>query len=217
MFFGVDHLVLSGSRADHTFLAERLSPAGFVAVPGRLRFDAAGVHSESVAYRDGAYLEVVYQVGPEAPEPWFAAAAPRIMGLGVSTDDFERDTAGWRWTMDEEQILDTGSTLRIHAAGPHEHHSPLYLFAMDRPDRRLDHPELGGSAELCRLSFRGAEHELWRSRLADWLGDAETIGTVECRFESAPNPGTVLSAHFAVPAAEGTLPLAAGAIELKQR
>src|SRR5262245_64127850 len=124
MFFGVDHLVLAGRRADHARLWVHLGGAGFVPVPGRLRFDDIGAHSESFAYADGAFVEVVYEVDPgRAPRPWFGRALPRVMGIGVSTDDFDADTAGWAWTMDEQQLLDDGTALRIHAAGPHEHRS----------------------------------------------------------------------------------------------
>jgi hypothetical protein len=62
VFFGIDHLVLAGTRADHASLRERLGPCGFVPVPGRLRFDEIGAHSESLAFADGAFVEVVYEV-----------------------------------------------------------------------------------------------------------------------------------------------------------
>ena len=62
MIFGIDHLVFAGTPADHATLRERLSPAGFVPVPGRLRFDEIGAHSESLAYAEGAFVEVVYEV-----------------------------------------------------------------------------------------------------------------------------------------------------------
>jgi hypothetical protein len=214
MFFGVDHLVFCGSRDDHRRLAARLEPAGFAPVPGRLRFDEIGAHSESLAYRGGGFVEVVYPVAADPPAPWFAAEVPRLIGIGVSTDAFEQDTAGWLWTMDERQVLDDGSTLRIHAAGPHEHLSELYLFAMDRPDRVLDHPQLGGTAELVELTFAGGEHAAWRDRLARWLGSAERIGDVELRFVPGAHPSVRVDATFRVAAEPGRVPLAAGSIEL---
>jgi hypothetical protein len=215
VFFGVDHLVLCGTRDDHRRLGERLVPAGFVPVPGRLRFDDHGVHSESLAYRDGAFVEVVYEVGPGAPEVWFGHGLPRVMGIGVSTDAFAEDTAGWHWTMDETQTLDDGTPHRIVAAGPHEHRSEVYLFAMDRPDRSLDHPQLGGSARLAALTFAGAEHELWRSRLASWLGEASAVGDVELRFEPGPHERIAVTPTFAVDAAPGMVELAAGELRLE--
>jgi hypothetical protein len=216
MFFDIDHLVFCGTRDDHRLLGERLLPAGFVPVPGKLRFDDIGAHSESFAYAGGGFAEVVYEVNDgRAPHAWFGAPTPRLMGIGVATDGFEEDTAGWLWTMDEEQLLDDGSTLRIHAAGPHEHLSELYLFAMDRPDRTLDHPHLGGTAELAELRFAGAEHERWRGRFERWLGRADSIGDVTLRFEPGPHRGVCVSPTFRVPAAAGSVPLAAGAIELR--
>jgi hypothetical protein len=215
MFFGIDHIVLCGSQDDHSDLVARLGPAGFVPVPGRLRFDADGVHSESLAYRGGGFVEVVYPVAASPPAAWFSDEVPRVIGIGVSSDSFEEDTAGWLWTMDEELQLDDGTRHRIHAAGPHEHQSELYVFAMDRPDRSLDHPGLGGQAALERLTFAGGEHALWRDRLRGWLGESDRIGDVELRFEPAPHAGARVSLTFAVPAAPGKVDLAAGAIELR--
>lgn len=215
MFFDIDHLVFCGTRADRTRLAERLGPAGFVAVPGKLRFDKLGVHSESLAYRGGGYVEIVYQVEPDrAPAVWFAPEMPRLMGIGFSTDSFDEDTAGWLWTMDEEQILDDGSRLRIHAAGPHEHLSEFYVFAMDRPDRTLDHPQLCGTAELVALTFSGAEHVRWRECLEDSLGLDGHVGAIELRFEPGPHPRVAATPTFRVRAADGVVPLATGAIRL---
>lgn len=218
MIFGIDHLVLAGTRADHASLSERLAPAGFAQVPGRLRFDEIGAHSESLAYAHGAFVEVVYEVREgAAPRVWFDGPVPRVMGIGVSTDDFERDTAGWEWTMDEEQVLDDGSTLRIHAAGPHEHLSALYIFAMDRADRILDHPGLGGTAQLMELRFEGRDCGAWRSRLARWLGSSEAVGEVALRFDEGGREGVAVTPVFAVPGGAGSVPLAAGAIELVAR
>ena len=215
MIFGVDHLVLCGGRDDLDRLRARLLPAGFVPVPGRLRFEEIGAHSESLAYRGGGFVEVVYEVRPgDAPRAWFDGPLPRVMGIGVSSDDFERDTAGWLWTMDEEQVLDDGSRLRIHAAGPHEHLSPLYLFAMDRPDRALDHPHLGSAAELASLTFAGRDAMVWREQIDAWLGGTEAIGDVRLGFVEGEEPGAVVTAGFRVPGVAGSVPLAAGSLEL---
>jgi hypothetical protein len=215
VIFGIDHLVLCGSREDLERLRVRLSPAGFVQVPGKLRFDEIGAHSESLAYRGGGFVETVYEVRHgNAPRAWFDGPVPRVMGIGVSADDFERDTAGWLWTMDEEQVLEDGTTLRIHAAGPNEHLSPLYLFAMDRPGRTLDHPHLGGVAELVSLTFSGQEAALWRQRLDDWIGGSDAIGDVALRFVEDDVSAMAVTPAFNVPRAAGSVPLAAGAIEL---
>ena len=215
MIFGIDHLVLCGSRDNLERLRARLSPAGFVPVPGKLRFDEIGAHSESLAYRGGGFVEVVYEVrADEAPRAWFDGPVPRVIGIGVSSDDFEHDTAGWLWTMDEEQVLEDGTSLRIHAAGPHEHLSPLYLFSMDRPERTLDHPHLGGLAELASLTFNGQEAALWRRQLDKWLGGSDAIGDIELRFVEDGERGAVVTPAFKVTAAAGTVPLAAGSIEL---
>jgi hypothetical protein len=215
VIFGVDHLVFCGSRDDLLHLRERLTPAGFVAVPGRLRFDEIGAHSESLAYRGGGFVEVVYEVrAGAAPRAWLDGPLPRLIGIGVSSDDFERDTAGWLWTMDEEHVLDDGSTLHIRAAGPNDHHAELYLFAMDRPDRTLDHPDLGGTAELVSLTFAGRDVPLWRERLQEWLGRDDAMGGVELRWLESDTAGAQVAPAFRVPAAAGTVPLAAGSIEL---
>lgn len=215
MIFGVDHLVFCGRQADLGRLRPRLTAAGFAPVPGRLRFDEIGAHSESVAYGGGGFVEVVYQVAPgKAPRAWFDGPVPRLIGLGVSSDEFERDTAGWHWTMDEEQTLEDGSILRIHAAGPHEHLSELYVFAMDRPDRELDHPGLGATSELATLTFSGRGSGEWRQRLRGWLGSSDAIGDVALRFVHGEGPVSV-TPTFRVASAPGTVPLACGAIELQ--
>jgi hypothetical protein len=217
MFFGVDHLVLCGSQEDHRRLSDRLVPAGFVPVPGRLRFDESGVHSESLAYRGGGFVEVVYPVAPDVPAAWFQNPLPRVMGIGVASDAFAADTEGWLWTMDEELTLDDGKRYRIHAAGPHEHLSELYLFAMDRPERVLDHPGLAGRASLACLTFAGGEHDVWRERLGRWLGEADRVGAVELAFETGPHPRVEIVATFDVPAAPGPVELGAGRLELRDR
>lgn len=215
MIFGVDHLVLCGGRDDVERLRARLTPAGFVPVPGRLRFDEIGAHSESVAYRGGGFVEVVYEVAAgNAPRVWFDGPVPRVMGIGVSSDEFDLDTADWEWTMDEEQELEDGSVLRIHAAGPHEHLSEFYVFAMDRPDRRLDHPGLGATSELLALTFSGCGSTAWRERCFRWFGSSEAIGKVQLRFVEGSEPISV-SPTFRVSAEPGTVPLARGAIELQ--
>lgn len=215
MIFGVDHLVFCGTSNDLARLRSRLAPAGFVPVQGRLRFDEIGAHSESLAYRGGGFVEVVYEVrSGAAPRAWFGGPIPRLMGIGVSSDDFDRDTEGWLWTMDEDHVLDDGSTLRIHAAGPHDHESELYLFAMDRPDRTLDHPSLGGTAELASLTFGGRDVPAWQERLREWLGNENEIGNVEVSWVESGERGAHVTASFRVPAAPGWVPLAAGAIGL---
>jgi hypothetical protein len=216
MFFGVDHLVFAAARELDPQLVAPLDRAGFVLAPGRLRFDDAGVHSHSHAYVDGAYVELVYPVGPAAPQVWFGANVPRLIGIGVSTDAFDSDTAGWLWTIDEEQRLDEVTTLRIHAAGPHEHLSELYLFAMDRPDRVLDHPGLGGTPELVRLELRGRGHERWRACIESWLGRSDHIGPTELFFADGPHEDVAVSPVFRCgTGAAALVPLAVGAIVLE--
>ena len=120
----------------------------------------------------------------------------------------------YEWTMDQEQTLDDGSTLRIHAAGPHPHMSALYLFAMDRPDRVLDHPGLGATARLVELRFEGRDHLRWRTRIERWLGRADAVGDVALRFVSGSLAGIAVTPVFAVPGGAGWAELAAGSIEL---
>jgi hypothetical protein len=221
VFFAVDHVVLATTQEQKQQLAARLTRSGFVRVPGRLRFDDIGAHSESLAFRGGGFVELVYEVeAGRAPAEWFTAEVPRVIGLGFASDDFEADTRAWRrergaWTMDETQTLDDGARLRIHAAGPHRHLSDFYVFAMDRRDGRLEHPALGGTAELLALTFAGARYAWWRDRLRDWLAlDDLRLGTVELRFAPASDPNVRVTPRFGVPAEPDSLALAAGSIEL---
>lgn len=139
---------------------------------------------------------------------------PRLIGIGVSSDSFESDTAGWLWMMDEEQRLDDSRTLRIHAAGPHEHLSELYVFAMDRPDRVLDHPQLGGTPDLVRIEIRGRGYERWRGRIESWLGRADRIGPTKLLFADGPHEDVAVSPVFRTGSDAGAVPLAVGAIGL---
>jgi hypothetical protein len=214
VFFGIDHLVLCGTRDDHRRLAERLGRSGFSTVPNPFRFDDIGAHSRSLAFRDGAYVEVVYEVAPGAPAVWFGGAVPRVMGIGVSSDDFERDTAGWEWHMDETLTLDDGTAHRIVGAGPHEHLSELYVFAMDRPDRTLDWPEIAGTPQLQAITFAGAASGQWQESFGRWFGSSQALGDVELRFEDGSQAGVAVSLEFAVDAEPGSVPLAQGSIQL---
>jgi len=215
VFFGIDHLVFAAERELDPGVVHPLETGGFVHVPGRLRFDESGLHSHSLAYAGGGFVEFVYRVGPAAPDAWFAAGrVPRLIGIGVSSDDFEADTRGWEWTMDEEQALDDGSVLRIHAAGPHPHLSPLYLFAMDRPDRILDHPQLDATPVLIALEFNGARASEWHTRLGAWLGRADAIGDVEIRIRETATAGATVSPVFRC-GSRARIPLASGMIVLE--
>jgi hypothetical protein len=222
MIFAVDHLVVAVDGDLAPELGRRLPRAGFQDVSFTLPFEDDGVVSDSVAYAGGGFVELLRETDPSrSPQVWFADG-PRVTGLGFASDDFDADTA-WdgdagAWVMSETLTLPDGSPLHIHAAGPHLHHSPFYVFVMDRPDGRLEFPETTG-ARLQRLTLEGADAEWWRDRLARWLrlrieDGRLRVGDVTIDFVPGPDEGVALTPTFAVPTAHGRLDLARGAIEL---
>ncbi len=228
MFFAVDHLVFAATVAEKERFAKRLERSGFVRVPGRLRFDEIGAHSESLTFEGGGFVEFVYEVqAGRAPRAWFAAEVPRLIGIGLASDDFENDVSAWTslpgsWVMNEAQVLEHGSSLQIHAAGPHQHLSRFYVFAMDRASGSLEYPELGAEARLTRLTFAGSQAERWRERLTSWFGFQHApaglqIGGVALDFETGHKAQVRVTPTFGVRDEPGEVSLAAGFIELVAR
>jgi hypothetical protein len=222
MIFAVDHLVVAVDGELERELALRLPRAGFEEVSFTLPFEDDGVVSDSLAYAGGSFAELLRETDPSrSPQVWFADG-PRVIGLGFASDDFEADTA-WEgdpsaWVMRETLTLPDGSPLHIHAAGPHRHHSPFYVFVMDRPDGRLQFPGTTG-ARLERLTLEGSAAGQWCDRLVRWLrlplDDGRLrIGDVTIEFVAGADEGVAVTSTFAVPAAPGRLDLARGRIEL---
>jgi hypothetical protein len=218
VIYGVDHIVLAVPGGERRRIAEGLLEAGFKATPLDLDFNEIGAASESFAMASGGYVELVYETElGRAPAVWFTGA-PRVIGLGFSSDDFERDIAAWgdldgMWLMDEDKELPDGSLLNIHAAGPHPHFEPFYVFLMDTPTPLFG--GLGAEPRLVRLTFSGAEAGEWRERLTGWLGLAETVvGEVELRFQQSADAGILAWPTFVAPGPPKSIPLAAGSIEL---
>jgi hypothetical protein len=222
MIFSIDHLVIAVDRDLQAELTRRLPRSGFRDVSFTLPFEDDGVVSDSLAYAGGGFTELLCESDPSrSPQVWFAEG-PRVTGLGFASDDFDADTT-WdgdpeAWIMHEDLTLPDGAPLHIHAAGPHRHRSPFYVFVMDRPDGRLEFPDTTG-ARLVRLTLEGADAELWRDRLVRWLRlplqDGQLrVADVAIEFVPGPDEGVALTPTFAVPAAPGRLALARGAIEL---
>lgn len=225
MIFAVDHIVFAVAASDRAPLADLLVGRGLATIPLELDFPEIGAASESVATADGSFVELVYETKPgKAPAAWFEAL-PRVIGVGFSSDDFERDVAAWgeqegMWLMDEDKTLADGSVLNIHAAGPHPHFEDLYVFLMDRTE--LPYADRGARAGLRALTFSGATAHDWRDRLAGWFGLVHTpagfrVGDgrgseIEVRFEANDSAGVQVSPTFGVPFYAEPIALAAGEI-----
>jgi hypothetical protein len=203
----IDHIVYAVPSGECERLGERLLANGFRPTSLDLDFSEIGAASRSYAMASGGFVELVYETEPGvAPHAWFSEA-PRVIGVGFSSDDFERDVGVWgdpqgMWRMDELKPLRDGSTLRIHAAGPHPHFEPFYVFVMDTP--QLPYPHLGADAQLKDLTFSGAQAAQWRQRLATWLAPAEAgetlrIGGVALRFRETRATDLEVVPHFSVP------------------
>ena len=225
MIFAVDHIVFAVTAPDRARMADELLGRGFARIPLDLDFSEIGAASESFATAGGGFGELVYETEPgRAPAVWFDEV-PRVIGVGFSSDDFERDVAAWdesegMWLMDEDKVLSDGSILNIHAAGPHPHLEDFYVFVMDTTE--LPYADRGALARLESLTFEGERAFEWRQRLAGWLAaepaaNGLRVGDIELLFVDGKQPNVRLSPLFAVPFAADPIPLAAGEIAFIRR
>jgi len=216
LIFSIDHIVFAATPAQRDELMGALRRAGFPPVDFHLDFPDIGSASDSVGFRGGSSLEFVFETGPPGgPATWFAEV-PRVIGLGFSSDDFERDTA-WdpdpgAWTMDAQQGFP-------NSAGPHKHESDFYVFVMNRKDRVLQFPELTEGPRLAKITLAGAAAEHWHERLGRWLGlppsgSGLAVGDTELAFAEGPNPNVRATLTFDNTSGPAVIPLAAGEIRL---
>jgi hypothetical protein len=222
MIFSVDHIVFAASTEQTRNTLARLTSAGFARRGFELDFPEIGAASESLGYAGGGMVEFVYErVRDDGPSLWFDWV-PRVIGTGFASNDFAADTA-WNeadgWTMSEDHRLPDGSIVHIHAAGPHDHMSPFYIFVMDRPDGRLQFPDLGSGPMLRGLEIAGRDAELWRERLKRWLRLEEhagqlAVGETEINFRNSPDSHLQVSPTFVVDDTAERVPLSDGTINL---
>lgn len=225
MIFAIDHVVLAVTPDQRKRFVADLSECGFRQVGLLLDFPEIGAASESLAYRGGGFVEFVYprDGASSPPRVWFQDV-PRVIGLGFASDSFSSDAA-WEgdegaWIMNEDKILPDGSTLNIHAAGPHEHLSDFYIFVMDREAGFLQFPEVMDGPELAGLTFAGEESGDWRERIQRWLrlptkGDALLAGGIELVFAPGSHPRVRVTPTFVLPAGgEGPATDVRGTVEL---
>jgi hypothetical protein len=223
MIFSIDHLVFAASEEQRRILVARLTTFGFAPKGFLLDFPEIGAASESLGYSGGGMVEFVYGTqGKQLPPPW-VDRLPRVIGIGFASNDFVADTE-WgaqpgSWTMSEEHRLPDGSDVHIHAAGPHEHLSPFYVFVMDRPAGRLQFPELTTGPRLVRLEIAGRDAVAWRQRLQRWLhlrsADGQlVVGDVEIRFKASEAATLQVSPTFVVSDGAFSLPLSEGSLHL---
>lgn len=225
MIFSIDHIVFAAAAGHRDDLMASLRQGGLASVGLAIDFPEDGVASQMLGYRGGGGLEFVVETDPaRSPELWFTQV-PRVIGLGFASDDFGPDTS-WEgdpgaWTMDEHPTLPDGRTLDIHAAGPHKHKSDFYVFVMDRPDGKLEFPELTSGPRLTRITLAGGEAPWWRERLGRWLrlpvsasGDGLQAGDTELVFTDGPGAAVRATLSFSDASGTTVLPLGAGAIEL---
>jgi hypothetical protein len=218
VIFSIDHIVFAATPKQREELIDTLYGCGFAALPGNFHLDFPDTNaaSDSVGFSGGSSLEFVYETSePGGPALWFAEV-PRVIGLGFSSDDFERDT-DWEgdpgaWTMAEQQGFP-------NSAGPHEHHSDFYVFVMNRKGGSLQFPQLTDGPKLTKITLAGAGAGQWRERLARWLGlpangPGLSVGQTALAFEDGPSPNVRATLTFAVAGDRVVLPLASGAIEL---
>jgi hypothetical protein len=225
MIFSIDHLVLAVSNEQKGSLVARLTTAGFSRRAFELDFPGIGAASESLGYAGGGMVEFVYERVRYGAIPIWFDRVPRVIGVGFASDDFVADTA-WdeagAWTMSEGHRLPDGSVVHIHAAGPHEHISPFYVFVMDRPDGRLQFPDLRSGPMLRGLEIAGRDAELWHARLKRWLRLEEragqlVVGHTQINFRKSPHPHPQVSPTFVGADIAERVPLSDGTIELVPR
>jgi hypothetical protein len=214
VIYAVDHVVFAVSSSDRNWLAARLLAAGLREIPLHLDFPEIGAASESFATASGAFVELVYETSSgRAPTAWFIEL-PRVIGIGFSSNDFERDIAGWAelegaWTMNEDHALADGSTLNIHAAGPHPHFEDFYVFVIDRPNG-LPYCERGAEARLVGITLVGQRADEWRDRLAAWFVLENRVGDIVLGFRQGLHTSVRASLTFETASSALTIELGAG-------
>jgi hypothetical protein len=224
MIVDVDHVILAVSRDDHAAFSDRLRRAGFVHADAG-RHLGQGTANENLALAGGQYLELLFpDPPPDPPRGWYDPA-PHILGLCLRSTDVDADASRWAgsrgaWTQRLEKTLDDGTDVVFKLAGPHERDTSFFVFLLERA--RPAFPELGATARLERVRLGGADAPRWRDAFGHWLGikasgGAASVGEVELRFEEDSRPGLTVDAEFAVPDADGDLPLARGHMVLRRR
>jgi hypothetical protein len=222
MIFNVDHIVFAASDEQARNTIALLSGAGFARRGFELDFPEIGAASESLGYAGGGMVEFVYERDRGTAPPLWFDRVPRVIGVGFASNDFAADTA-WdeldAWTMSEVHRLPDGSIVDIHAAGPHDHMSPFYVFVMDRPDGRLQFPDLRSGPRLRGLEIAGRDAELWHERLKRWRLLEERDGQVlvaetEITFRESSDVRLQVSPTFMAGEAEQHIPLTDGGIHL---
>jgi hypothetical protein len=224
MIVDVDHVILAVSRDDRADFSDRLRSAGFVHADAG-RHVGQGTANENLALAGGQYLELLFPDPPPDPPPGWYEPAPHILGLCLRSTNVDADASVWAgsegaWTQRLEKTLDDGSDVVFKLAGPHERDDSFFVFLLERAEPAF--PELGATARLERVRFGGADAPRWRDAFARWLGieasgSSASVGEVELRFEEDARAGLTVDAEFAVPHAEGDLPLARGHIALRRR
>ena len=219
MLTQIDHIIIAVSSAEQQAISARLKEAGFV--HGDAGRHPSGTANENVAFASGAFLELLYEQQPgSGPTVWFADT-PRVQGIGFSTTDYATDIAAWgsppgSWDRIFPKTMANGEPSQCRAAGPLPMQE-LYVFYMDRPA-----PEFGGlgaTARLTGVTFRGADHQLWRERFQNWFRLPAADGVLRCGevgfgFEPGEHSAVRLSLTFAVQQGEGSIPISGGTIEL---
>jgi hypothetical protein len=215
----IDHIIIAVDGRQHEDLSEQLKAAGFV--HGDAGKHPGGTANENVAFAGGGFLELLYEQSPgNGPRVWFGDT-PRVQGIGISTAHYEADIAAWgrppeSWDQMFDKVLDTGEESQCRAAGPLARNE-FYVFYMDRP--RTDFVDLGATARLTDIIFRGRDERLWRNRFRMWFGlperdDGLQCGDVRFRFEPGGSASIRLSLRFEVQQAPSVFPISGGEIEL---
>jgi hypothetical protein len=225
VIFSIDHIVFAATRKQRDDLMAELGQLGFRPEAFTLEFPEIGATSESLSFSEGAFVEfVVCDDERLAPTLWFERT-PRVIGLGFSSDDFAADTDWWdwreAWRMNEDHVLPGGDVLNIHAAGPHKHRSPFYVFVMDRSDGRLEFPSNVSGPKLERIAIAGRRAEDWRRQLSDWLRmpwerEKPMVGATELTFADGDHADVAVSLVFSdAGGAASEISLAAGTLSVR--
>jgi hypothetical protein len=223
MITGVDHVILAVAREEHAQFSDRLRSAGFVHGDAG-RHVGQGTANENLVLAGGSYLELLFpDPPPDPPRAWYAES-PHILGVSFTSTDVEADAEAWAgaegaWTQRLEKTLDDGTDVAFELAGPHDRDAPFFVFILERAEPAF--VALGAKARLERLCLFGTDAPRWLDDIARWLsvetnGGSVSIGGVELRSEDDSRPGLTVDAEFAVPKADGELPLRRGRIVLRR-
>ena len=225
MIVDVDHVILAVSRDDHAHFSDRLRGSGFVHADAG-RHVGQGTANENLALAGGQYLELLFpDPPPDPPRGWYESA-PHILGLCLRSTDVDADASGGtgpraRGRSVSRRHSTTAPTSSSSSPGrtsaTTHRSSSSCSSAPSRRSRSSGRRLVSNACASAARTRRAGVTPSVSGSASSASGGSASVGEVELRFEEDSRPGLTVDAEFAVPHAEGDLPLARGHIALRRR